>query len=169
MEGDLQQRPTLKGRCTYTSLHKECRHITAGVWWLTWDLRSSMLLCLGYLLLVSKQLIQPGSEKNCLFCFHVTCTQGWLAGADYALTVYSHAKRQTHWWWKIAIDDGKAHSDLMELFRNLSRWTNLLHRTILQVATLIVHLRHLSRLHIRAPSVGNLPSVCSRRRENHLS
>lgn len=47
------------------------------------------------LLLVSKQLIQPGSEKNCLFCFHVTCTQGWLAGADYALTVYSHAKRQT--------------------------------------------------------------------------
>lgn len=27
-------------------------------------------------LLVAKQLIQPGSEKNYHYCFHVTCTQG---------------------------------------------------------------------------------------------
>jgi len=65
-------------------------------------------------ILVSKQLRQPGSEKKCLCSFPVTCTRGWLAEADYALTVYLHAKRQTHWWWKIAIDDGKAPDDLME-------------------------------------------------------
>lgn len=116
-----------------------------------------------------KELIQSGTEENCLSNFLITCTQGWWAEADDALTVYSHAKRQTQCWWKIAIDDEKADDDLMELFRKLSSWTTLLHHLIPRVAFLIVHLRHLFGMHIRASLVGNFPSVCIQQRENHLS